>query len=303
MCGDGEGGLFLLSDEGAFTDPTPPADGELSGDIMHVTFDAAGNRTGAAIVHHTPVSTSQFACDGIPAAAGGQIYIAEYRALLNQPADCFRDAKEVLLAERKGNGSTTTLVDRIDAAEGLDPCDDYDPADDVEVTRDGTAVFVALPGGIYRIRPTTLLMTPDVDDVFSVHPDGSVLVFTSADQGPTGLIRLYKISPALAVTGAPHLDELTPCATIEVPNNRGPGAPSRLTTFVSFATAPVSAGSLDATVLVSFFSNLGISSGVKSLLQAPLRVQGTYAISSPAGSDSCSVIGLVNLQPLDQLTF
>jgi hypothetical protein len=304
MCGDGEGGLYLMSDEGTYTDPSPPAigDGELEASILHLTFDAAGNRTGAQIVHHVPVSTTQLACDGLPAAAGGQIYIAEYRAL-SEPANCFRDAKEVLLAERKNSGTNTILVDRIDTAEGLGPCDDYDPSDDLEVTRDGSAAFVALPGGIYRIRPTVLLMTPDVDDVFGVHADGSVLVVTSADQGTTGLIRLYKISPTLASAGAPHLNELTPCATIEVPNNRGPGAPARVTTFVSFAVGPASAGSLDATVLVSFFSNIGISSGMNALLQAPLRVQGMYAISAPAGSDTCTVLGLVNLEPLDQLTF
>ncbi|HYR95844.1 MAG TPA: PKD domain-containing protein, partial [Candidatus Binatus sp.] len=222
MCGDGEGGLYLMSDEATFTDPSPPPDAELSGSILHLRFDAAGNRTGAEIVRHTTVSTTQMACDGVPAASGGQIYIAEYRAV-SGPPDCFRDAKEALVARRKGTGAETVLVDRIDAAEGLAACDDYDPADDLQVTRDGAAVFVALPGGIYRIRPTTLLMTPDIDDVFQVHPDGSVLVVTATDQGPTGLLRLYKVSPGVAINGAPHLDELTPCATIEVPNNRGPG--------------------------------------------------------------------------------
>jgi hypothetical protein len=107
----------------------------------------------------------------------------------------------------------------------------------------------------------------------------------------------------VAVTGAPHLNELTPCATVEVPNNRGPSSPSRLTTFVSFATDSVSPGALDATILVSFFSNVGTTSGAHPLLPASLRVQGTYAISSPAGLDTCSVVGLVNLEPLDQLTF
>jgi PKD repeat protein len=304
MCGDGEGGLYLMSDEGTYTDPSPPAsgDGELEGSILHLQFDAAGNRTLAKIVRHTTVNTTQLACDGIPAASGGQIYVAEYRPV-GSPDSCFRDAKESLVAARKSNGAETTLVDRIDAAEGLDPCDDYDPADDLQVTPDGAAVFVALPGGIYRIRPTALLMTPDIDDLFQVHPDGSVLVVTAADQGTTGLLSLYKISPGIAVTGAPHLSELTPCATIAIPNNRGPGAPSRLTTFVSFAVDPVSPGALDATVLLSFFSNVGISIGPQALLPTTLRVQGTWAISSPAGRDTCAVIGLVNLEPLDQLAF
>src|SRR5262249_43535739 len=199
-------------------------------------------------------------------------------------------------------GNETTLVSRIDAAEGLGPCDDYDPSDDLEATRDGSAVFVALPAGIVRVRPTALLITPDVDDVFQVHPDGSVLAVTRDDQGPTGTLRLYKIAPEQAQNGAPHLADLTPCATIDVPNNRG-GQRGALTTFISFAVAPVSRGSFDATVLLSFFTAGGgvPAPGRAAPLGPNLHVEGTYAISSPAGSTACEVIGLVNLEPLDQL--
>jgi len=43
-----------------------------------------------------------------------------------------------------------------------------------------------------------------------------VLVATSGDTGPTGLLRLYKISVDQAIHGAPHVSDLTPCATVEV---------------------------------------------------------------------------------------
>ncbi len=297
MCGDGQGGLYMASDSGTYTDPRLNPTDDLTGTLMHVSYDGAGNRIGAEIVERTTDGTTQVACDKIPPAAGGQIYIAEDLAYSPAPS-CFRDMREALIAKRKSNGTETVLVFRIDAAEGLDPCnDDFDPVDDLEAARDGSSVFAAMPAGIFRLRPTFLLMTPDVDDIFQVHPDGSVLAVTSADQGPSGLLRLYKISVDQAINGAPHLSDITPCATLEVPNNRGASA-LRVTTFISFASGPVAPGSGDATVLLSF-----LSGGGSDALSPTLRVRGTVAISSPAGSPTCNVIGLVNLDPLDQLTF
>src|SRR5262249_45478309 len=164
MCGDGAGGLILLSDEGTYTDPSP-GDTEFDGTLMHVVYDGNGNRVRADILTRTTESTSQIACDAIPPSQGGNVFMAEYHAV-QSTGDCFRSDREALVAIRKSNGNETTLVSRIDAAEGLGPCDDYDPSDDLEATRDGSAVFVALPAGIVRVRPTALLITPDVDDVF-----------------------------------------------------------------------------------------------------------------------------------------
>jgi hypothetical protein len=302
LCGDGEGGIYMISDCGTYTDPRPNPDDELTGTLMHVRFDANGNRVGAEIVERTTDGTAQIACDKIPAAAGGQIYIAE--DLTFSQGNCFRDMREALIAKRKSTGSENVLLSRLDAVEGEDLCnDDFDPVDDIEVARDGSAAFVALPGnnpgagGIFRVRPTPLLMTPDETDTFQVHPDGSVLLGTSDDQGPAGLLKLYKISVDQAIHGAPHLKDLTPCATVEVPNNRG-STTNRLTFLVSSAADPVASGSGDATVLLSFLS--GNAGGA---LSASLRVRGTVAVSSPAGSPTCSVIGLVTLEPLDQLAF
>ena len=295
-CGDGEGGLYLISDAGTYTDPRPNPDTELTGTLMHVRFDGNGNRVGAEIVERTTDGTEQIACDKIAASAGGQIYIAE--AIAFTQGNCFRDTREALITKQKSTGSEDALLSRIDAVEGLDLCnDDFDPADDLQVARDGSAAFVALPSGLFRVRPTPLLMTPDEPDAFQVHPDGSVLVATSGDTGSTGLLRLYKISVDQAIHGAPHVSDLTPCATVEVPNNRGSN-PNRLTALISFAAGPVAPGSGDATVLLSFFSG-----GGGDALPSSLRVRGTVAVTSPAGSAACNVIGLVNLEPDDQLTF
>ena len=296
MCSDGEGGLYLISDAGTYTDPNPNDANDLTGTLMHVRFDGNGTRVGAEIVERTTDGTAQIACDKIPASAGGQIYLAEDLAF--SQGNCFRDTREALVAKKKSTGAEDVLLFRIDAVEGLDPCNGaFDPADDLEVARDGSAAFVALPAGIFRIRPTPLLMTPAIDDVFQVHPDGSVLLVTAADQGPSGLLRLYKISVDQALNGAPHLGDLTPCATVEVPNNRGSN-PGRVTAFISFAADPVAPGAGDATLLLSFFSG-----GRSDALSSTLRVRGTVAISSPAGSPTCTVSGLVNLEALDQLTF
>ena len=48
MCSDGQGNLFLMSDEGTFTDPSP-GDTELSGSLLRISFDDTGARTGAEI--------------------------------------------------------------------------------------------------------------------------------------------------------------------------------------------------------------------------------------------------------------
>src|SRR5438093_7059306 len=254
---------------------------------MHVRFDGNGHRVGAEIVERTTDGTEQIACDKIPASAGGQLYIAEDIAFTQ--GDCFRDTREALIAKKKSTGSEDVLLSRIDAVEGLDLCnDDFDPADDLQVTRDGSATFVALPAGLFRVRPTPLLMTPDIDDNFQVHPDGSVLVPTSGDTGPTGLLRRYKISIDQAIHGAPHVSDLMPCAAVEVPNNRGAN-PNRVTAVISFAADPVAPGSGDATVLLSFFSG-----GCCDALPSSLRVRCTGAVASPAGPPTSHVLGLLN---------
>jgi hypothetical protein len=88
MCGDGEGGLYLLSDTGTYTDPNPNDVNTLNGTLMHVRFDGSGNRVGAEIVERTTDGTAQIACDKLAASAGGQLYLAENFAYSPGPS-CF----------------------------------------------------------------------------------------------------------------------------------------------------------------------------------------------------------------------
>ncbi len=292
LAGDGAGGVYLLSDD-SYTDPDPNDPANIGGTLLHLQLDGAGNRTGAAIVARTPMLTTQIASDARAPAAGGSIYVAWFQPV-TLASKCLRSAVEQLVAIRESDGSRTVILPRIDAVEGLDGCaDEYEPADDIEVARDGSQLFIALPGGIYRILPGPLLMTPDeASSLFAVHPDGSIIVVTAEDQGSTGLIHAYRISADQAATGAPHLNELTPCATMSVPNDGG------VTTPLSLAIDPVTAGSGDGTIVVSFSSASG---GPPPASIA--NVQGTFAITSPAGSDTCAVVGLVNLDALDDAAF
>ena len=166
---------------------------------------------------------------------------------------------------------------------------------------DGSTVFAAAGPGLYRIRPTALLITPDWDDFFNLHPDGSVILVTITNKGSTGLLQVYKISPEQALNGAPLLADLTPCVTVPLPNNRAPGT-SNGVGLVGFAVDRVSGGSFDATILANFFSG-GAITGPASALNPVLGIRGTIAISSPAASNVCTSLGLVNLELLDSLTF
>jgi hypothetical protein len=60
----------------------------------------------------------------------------------------------------------------------------------------------------------------------------------------------------------------------------------------------VAPGSLDGTLLVSF-----AAFGGQSVLAPPLLVRGTVAFSAPAASDVCPVIGFVNLELMDDVSF
>jgi hypothetical protein len=316
FCTDGRN-VYLLSDS-VFTDPS---NSNLLVGVLALALDGNGARTGANILYRTTDSTTQIACDRTP---GGSIYLAEYHDL-NLPQRCFRTAQENLVAVNRSTGAATTLLRQLDGVEGLDPCDDdLDPANDLEVatTRNGPVVYADFDGGfdtgggVYRAWPSALPLSPDITDFFQVHPDGSVLYVTATDPapgqacpGPTGLLSVYKISPQQAATGAPSLVDLTPCATVEVPNNFGR---TYLDTDAgSFAFAPGPGG---GTLLVSFLtSGTGVPyrsrtdcsrpAGASPALPTALQVQGTVAIDVPAGSGACTVRGFVNLEFLDSMRF
>ena len=310
FCGDGNGSLYVLSDEGAYEDPTPGEEEELSQVVVRLQLDGAGRTVDKAVLAPIYAETAQIACDGNTT---GRVYVAEHRGFLN--GQCFRDAREDLVSVRKTTGTKDVLKTRIDSAEGLDDCnDDIDETQNLEVTRDGRSAYASLTdsddaAGIYRIwsapgiGPTPLRVLQSLAslriETFHVHPDGAVMVATAFDIGTTGVIEVYKVFPEQATSGALKLEDLTPCGTYAVPNNRG-------ATFVfdSFAVDATQPGGLDGVILVSFGTSVpSAAQGAPTPLATPLSVRGTLAFATPAGSAPCTPLGLINLEFLDTLTF
>lgn len=303
LCGDGAGGVYILSDEGTFTDPSP-GENELAVSVLRLSLDDDANVVDRAIIDRANTETLHIACDGFGAAAGGRVYLSEYRTVPDQ-ATCFRTEKEALVAVRKNNGNNQTLMSRIDAAFGYSDCgnDGEDFVAHLETTPDGQQVYASSElSGLWRIRPTPLLFTPDVDELFRLHPDGSVLIATSTD--PTdlktvGIINLYKISPDQVQGGPLPLGPLAPCATFTVPNH-GDAENQGRTGVIGFASAPVAPGSRDAIVLVSVAAG---SRGISDVIGPNLMMRTTLAFSVPADATTCTPLGPINLEIFDQLTF
>jgi hypothetical protein len=56
LCGDGAGGVYLLSNDGAVTDPSPSStNAERSEVVMRLTLDSRGNTTSRALIYRTIV--------------------------------------------------------------------------------------------------------------------------------------------------------------------------------------------------------------------------------------------------------
>jgi hypothetical protein len=315
MCGDGAGGVYLLSEEG-FTDPNPPEnDYELMGTVVQVTFDGAGNTTGRKVLARITEDTTHLACDRFAPDAGGRIYVDDTRSVPEVDV-CFRDTREGLLAIRKNSGAMQTLMQRIDAAEGLSDCDDIDNTTHLEVSADGAQAFASFESdGLWRLRPSPLhfLDGSYYEDVFRLHPDGSVVFATVTDGATTATVNLYKITPAQVAAGPLPVTGLPPCATFQVPNNRAPGATSGRSRVAGLAISPPTAGSRDGTILVNL-STVSLRSNPSTDEERNrcadvtqridnLTVHGTVAFSSAADSTTCTPIGFVNLEDVDALTF
>src|SRR5439155_470165 len=151
------------------------------------------------------------------------VYVPEFFNVDSPPTPCSRDQREALTAFSKATGQASVIVPDIAAAAGYGECDDFEATSDLEVARDGSAIFASLPlTGLSRIRPTPLLISPDIgttfDGYFQVHPDGSIIFVNTSDSISTGSLNIYKISPDQAVAGVQRLAELTPCV-VQVPNN------------------------------------------------------------------------------------
>jgi PKD repeat protein len=289
LCSDGQS-LFLMSDEGTFTEPDPNAETERAVTVMRMDLDAQGNVTKKDILDRTTTETAHLACDGFPAGQGGQVYIPEFHNVPDQ-GSCFRSEREALVKIAKSNGQTQVVTGRIDAYEGLGDCDDLDPVDQLEMTRDGSKMFAAFEsGGLWQIRPQPIFFSPDIADTFQAHPDASVMYAATTDGGSTGFVNLYRITPEQVEQGPLPYSALVPCASFEVPNNGG------RTVVIGFAADRAAIGSQDATALVSFVSSV---SGLSDVVSTPLFVKGTVAFSAPANSTQCSPLGLINLEYLE----
>jgi PKD repeat protein len=303
LCGDGAGGIYLLSDEGTFTDPKP-AENELAVSVLRLSIDEQANVTDRAIIDRANTETLHIACDGFSAAAGGRVYLSEYRTVPDQ-ANCFRTEKEALVAVRKSNGNNQTLMSRIDAAFGFSDCgnDGEDFVAHLESSANGQQVYASSElSGLWRIRPTPLMFTPDVDELFRLHPDGSVLIANTTnptDLKTVGIVNLYRISPDQVQAGPLPLGPLAPCATFTVPNH-GDAENQGVTGVISFAAAPVAPGSRDAIALVSVAAG---ARGIDEVLSANLKMRATLAFLVPADSNTCTPLGPINLEIFDQLTF
>lgn len=308
LCSDGQGGLFLLSSEGTYLDPGGNLEKSIS--VIRLQVDANANRIGAAVLARTNDETMDIACDRRPG-ADGRVFVSRFEEVDN-PA-CDRDEREVLTSIRRTNGAQVELSAPIDQVTGQEPCNgDFDQVGDMEVTRDGSSVFVSFDRdpGIYRVigpPPTPLRIVRDVDDTFrfrerqfQVHSDGAILYARPEERGATTFITLYKIFPEQGVNGALSLSQLTPCAKFSVPNNQG-------ATIIgdSIAAGPAAPGAADATVLVSFRGSEGPAPqrGGPLVLSQNLRIQATVAFASPAGNVPCTPLGLINAAALDPLTF
>ena len=310
MCSDGAGGLYLLSDDGTYTDPNPNNTDPLGVSVLALRLDAQGNVTGKKMLDRTTSDTSHLACDGFSAAAKGRVLLAEYHAL-DGTLDCFRSDKESLVSLRKDTGTAQTLMSRIDAAEGIPACDDYDTVSHLEVSRDGGAVFATFDstGATWRIWPTPLefVAPPPIGttwkeipaDAFRVLPDGGLVFATSLNGSSAGVIKLYRVAAAQVAQDPTSLSGIAPCATYEVPNN-GDATHRGFTSVLGIAAAPTVAGSRDGTVLVTFTSS---ANGLTDVVSSSLSIKGTVAFSAPADGTGCSLAGLVNLAALDQMTF
>ena len=297
FCSDADGNLFVLSDTGS--SGTSPS-GDVAGVLARFSFDQAGRRTDQALLRRVTDGTKHLACDA-RSQTSGAVYLAEWHALSAGDA-CFRDGSEALIGVSKADGSVVPTGDivQIDGSEvpPLDACqDDLDPVQQLGVTPDGTAVYFEPENrGLYRLRPNPVAILADAHDPFQVQPDGSVLYAAVGDSGTTSTVRLYSVLPEQAQHGALAIDQLTPCATYALPNNRPAGDALPALSVVALAADHGSSG--DVTVLV----NVGART-TGATLAIPLRVQGTVAFTVSANAGTCAVLGVVNLERTESISF
>jgi hypothetical protein len=289
LCADGTGTVYMLNDDVRF-DPNPDRDPQESGMILRV--DTGGARS--VLTDRVTEETLTLACDR---RSDGRVFWTHY------DLDASFDDREDLKTLKKDGGSITTLLQNINRRMG-----DVDPQTYIEsdgfinygqslamrADANGNTVYISNTFGLYRVEPSPLLVTRDVDEVFDVFPDGSLLAAAAIDDNLESTIRVYKIDPNHAVTGTLVLDALTPWATASVPINRGPCPdPCRRTTFINrLAVAP------DGIVFVNLFT---VAGGRE--IESNLRVRGTLRFEPVGDGSTGEPTGFLGLEILDRVTF
>jgi hypothetical protein len=291
LCADGTGSVYIMNDEARFDindDHDPPE----SGMILRAGLDGSRSTVTTKVTEESPV----IGCQPGP---GGRIFWANYELVL--PAE---DEKEALRSVPKTGGTIKKEINNINARMGdADPLNYIDPTDGFVYYEPSTALRVASNGalymanfyGLYRLAPTpALLVTRDVSEKFDLFPDGSLLMADVLEDDAEATMRLYKVDPSLAVTGAVTLRNLRPWAVARIPNNRGAcGNPCRTTTFIT-SMAVDSGGS----AFVSVYTTGGVGT-----IPHLLRPHGTLRFEAEADGTTGRSTGFVILEIQPGLDF
>jgi len=292
MCGDAHGNVYLLSDDGTFTEPDPGRLTERSVTLVRLSFDDQGNVTDRQVLRRLNGETLDIACD---ANEGGRVYTPEYWDVDSDT--CFRIERQELQTLRKSDGGANTVLSRLDSVEGIDNCNDLeDTADAIAVTPNGNTIFANFQdGGIWRAvpNPKPFLVNVLDSEILELHPDGSLMYATATNLGTVSLINLFKVTEAQVAAGPVSLQAIPPCATATVPTNGGG-------LFINGMAAGRAAGASSNGVAYVSFQVFG---GSNSVLATPLLVRGVAAFMSPDGASTCTPADLIALDSFELVSF
>lgn len=293
LCGDPFGNVFILSDDGTFSEPDPNVLTERSVTLLRLSFDDQGNIQQRKILRRLNEETVDLACDG---QQNGNVYVPEYFDVDDDV--CFRIERQALTQIRKSNGLANVINRRLDSVEGIDNCNDLeDTADALAISPDGQTIFANFEdGGIWRATPSPRPFLVNVLDseLAEIHPDGSLLYATATNLGTVALLNLYKVTSAQVAAGPVSLQAFPPCASIAVPTNGG----NLLITGMAGGRAQGSPS--DGVAYVAFQTFGGPGNGV---LETPLQVQGTAAFTSAGGTSTCAPVGVIALDAFELASF
>lgn len=299
FCTDGHGGLYILGED-VRTDPNANHDPEWSDEVLRIVIDpTTGALLDRGLFPNDGITsgTQTIACDRQAYDHGGRVYVARYHVFAS---DDDREGEQ-LVSYRKDGGGKARIGDG-DISKTLDIRDvfgdiDFEETEYLHLSREPgtpTYAFISNTIGLYRERTDgtdPLFISPDIFDLFAVHPDGSVVVADSVDSGSESVVRVFKLSLAqqnlaAQTDGGVRLADFPPCGTLSLPNN---GGRSLVTDF---------AVDSQGTIFVSV-----IALGDPNVLPQSLFIRGTVAFTSPPRSPTCTPAGFRALSTFDTLTF